>query len=207
MKGSAGGKVMAVRQRDLAIAKYYENPNVCLQCSAIIKVLEGQKVSEVKEKKFCNCKCSTTYNNKFKRKVKVVVPAVCKGCHNSIVPNRRHLCNGCKQTAFGARTKGELFGVRRNWQSARSSIRYHASLIFDFSGKEKSCVVCKYDKHIQISHIRPVSDFPPDAKVSEINEINNLVPLCPNHHWEFDHGLLKLTDVSGTFIGRDSAAR
>jgi predicted restriction endonuclease len=23
-----------------------------------------------------------------------------------------------------------------------------------------------------------------------VNELSNLVALCPNHHWELDHGLL-----------------
>jgi hypothetical protein len=25
-----------------------------------------------------------------------------------------------------------------------------------------------------------------------VNSLDNLVGLCPNHHWEFDHGLLQL---------------
>jgi hypothetical protein len=34
-----------------------------------------------------------------------------------------------------------------------------------------------------------VKDFPPEAKLTEINAIDNLVALCPTHHWEFDHPL------------------
>jgi len=37
-----------------------------------------------------------------------------------------------------------------------------------------------------------VSDFPDAALIAEINDIANLVALCPNHHWEFDHGVLTL---------------
>ena len=28
--------------------------------------------------------------------------------------------------------------------------------------------------------------------IEEINNINNLIGLCPNHHWEYDNGLLEL---------------
>jgi predicted restriction endonuclease len=44
--------------------------------------------------------------------------------------------------------------------------------------------------HVNVCHKRPVSDFPDDAKISEINDINNLIGFCKNHHWEFDNGYL-----------------
>lgn len=52
-----------------------------------------------------------------------------------------------------------------------------------------------YDKHIEIAHIKAVSDFSDDSLISEINDKNNLVALCPNHHWEFDNGFLKKEDI------------
>ena len=39
-----------------------------------------------------------------------------------------------------------------------------------------------------------MSDFSDDAKISEINDIRNLIALCPNHHWEFDNGKLSEDD-------------
>lgn len=111
---------------------------------------------------------------------------------------RRKLCNAClavfksRGNPIAGRTKGDLFASRKNWQSARSAIRRHACLVFATSGRLPSCAVCGYDSHVQIAHIRPVSEFPNEAKVSEINALDNLAPLCPNHHWEFDNGLLSL---------------
>jgi predicted restriction endonuclease len=55
-----------------------------------------------------------------------------------------------------------------------------------------ACAICGYNQHVEAAHRRPVSDFPDEATVSEINEPANLVYLCPNHHWEHDHGLLTL---------------
>ena len=87
-------------------------------------------------------------------------------------------------------TKGELFQKRSNWQSARSAIQQHARKVFFASDKPKRCHECGYDRHIEVCHIRDVADFPDTATIGEINDPTNLRSLCPNHHWEFDHGLL-----------------
>lgn len=89
-------------------------------------------------------------------------------------------------------TKGQLFKCRKNWQSARTSIRKLAQKSFEDSGKPYKCAICGYTKHVEIAHIKAVSDFDDDALVSEINNSNNLIGLCPNHHWEYDNGLLKI---------------
>ena len=88
------------------------------------------------------------------------------------------------------KTKGDLFKDRKNWQSARSDIRKHVDKVFEKSGIEYKCWLCGYDKHIEIAHIKAVADFDDSSLVSEINDIHNLIPLCPNHHWEFDHNCL-----------------
>ena len=95
-------------------------------------------------------------------------------------------------TSTLSRTKGELLNIRKNYQSYRSSIRKLAEKVYKDSGREFKCAICGYDKHIEIAHIKAVSDFPDDASIAEINNINNLIGLCPNHHWEFDNGILKL---------------
>lgn len=89
-------------------------------------------------------------------------------------------------------TKGDLFNNRKNWQSARSSIRKSAEKVFKESNVEYKCAICGYDKHIEIAHIKAVSDFDDSTKISDINSIDNLIALCPNHHWEYDNGILKL---------------
>jgi len=52
------------------------------------------------------------------------------------------------------------------------------------------CRVCGYEKHVEIAHIKPVKSFPDTAMISEINDIKNLMALCPTHHWEHDHQIL-----------------
>ena len=90
-------------------------------------------------------------------------------------------------------TKKELFEGRSSWQSARTEFRKQAAKNFEESGKEKKCAICGYDKHIDIAHINAVSEFSEDTLVSEISKASNLIALCPNHHWEYDHGLLDIT--------------
>lgn len=80
------------------------------------------------------------------------------------------------------KTKGELLSSRKNYQSYRSSIRKHAELTYFRSTKVKKCAICGYDKHIEIAHIKSVAEFDDSATIAEINSIDNLIALCPNHH-------------------------
>jgi len=88
--------------------------------------------------------------------------------------------------------KGKIFELSKNWQVARTAIRKNACKVFENSNKEYKCVICGYTKHVEIAHIKAVSEFGDDATLEEINHINNLVGLCPNHHWEYDAGLIDL---------------
>lgn len=90
------------------------------------------------------------------------------------------------------KTKGELLSDRKNYQSYRSGVRKLAEVIYSNSGKPLKCAICGYDKHVEIAHVRSVSGFDNDTTIAEINSINNLIALCPNHHWEYDNGILKL---------------
>lgn len=84
-------------------------------------------------------------------------------------------------------TKKELFSQRSSWQNARSTIQKYARIIYKNSNKPKECIVCKYNKHFEVAHIKAVSDFNDDILISKINDIDNLIALCPNHHWEYDN--------------------
>ena len=96
-------------------------------------------------------------------------------------------------------TKADLFKTRKNWQSARTAIRHNAVNIFTKNGKPYKCEKCGYSLHIEVCHKIPVSDFPDNATVKEINDINNLIGLCENHHWELDNGYL-VFDENGLLI-------
>jgi predicted restriction endonuclease len=87
---------------------------------------------------------------------------------------------------------------KRTIKDARSLVAFHARIrqmarrLFDRSGKPKRCAVCGYDKHVEICHIKGIQDFDENDTISAVNNMNNLIALCANCHWELDNGLLKL---------------
>jgi predicted restriction endonuclease len=99
-----------------------------------------------------------------------------------------------KRFTLELKSKGELFKSRVNWQSARSAIQKGARLKWSRSGNLQACAVCGYALHVEIAHKKAVSDFSDDALIKDINSIENLIPLCPNHHWEFDNKVLRCSD-------------
>jgi len=99
----------------------------------------------------------------------------------------------CDRKPIPTLTKKELFDKSNHYQTARSQIQKWARIIYKESSKPKQCIVCGYSKHFEVAHIKAVADFDDDALVSEINDIDNLIALCPNHHWEYDNNELDIS--------------
>jgi hypothetical protein len=78
----------------------------------------------------------------------------------------------------------------------KTTIGRHAKKVFSLSGKEKVCQNCGFIHGIQVCHIKGIAKFTDDTTISEINNPSNLVPLCPNCHWLFDHKLLELSVIT-----------
>lgn len=57
-----------------------------------------------------------------------------------------------------------------------------------FRNTARKCAICGYDKHVDIHHIEPVYSGGTD-------ELENLIPLCPNHHREADAGEIDKTTL------------
>lgn len=57
------------------------------------------------------------------------------------------------------------------------------------------CQSCSYDKHVELAHLKAVASFEPTATLKDINSPDNVLVLCRNCHWEFDHDLLPLHDI------------
>lgn len=63
---------------------------------------------------------------------------------------------------------------------------------------EKKCALCGFDKGVELHHIVKHNDFGSDSN-------NNLIYLCPNHHWVADFGddedkvmlLRKIKEITG----------
>jgi uncharacterized protein YneF (UPF0154 family) len=186
---SAGGIACGIAMRARALKRYNDNPNICKYCLKAIAIQEGQKIGNIRDKKFCNHSCAAKFSNHSRVRPSPNPKPIrfCKICLTVVVLVRRIICDKCKEITLGSRTKGELFKTRSNWQSARSAIRRHASVVWGASGKKLECEACGYNTYVEIAHIKAVSDFSDEALIQEINAIDNLKALCPNHHWELDN--------------------
>ncbi len=189
-KQQNGGMVTAIKFRSEALFNYYNNPNKCLECDQIIQVPENVKCSVIRKKKFCTSSCSAKYNNKHRTIVKKVIrkekikTIKAKLTIEEIIIKKYNSLNI---------TKKEFFDNCKSWQSARSVIQRSARFIYNNLVCKKECLKCHYNNHYEVCHIKSVSSFDDKANIlNEINNVNNLIALCPNHHWEFDNGLLTI---------------
>jgi hypothetical protein len=168
-------QISAEKSRNKSLEEYYKNPNICKNCGFIIKVNDTQKVSEVKKKQFCNQSCGAKFNNKTR--------------HQETKPKKE---KSQRYSYFDGITKKNYLDKKEVYYKFRAEIRKHAQWVYQKNNGSKSCKICGYDKHIQVCHIKSVSSFNDNDLITEINSINNLIGLCPNHHWEYDNGYIKL---------------
>lgn len=155
--------------------------NICLHCNV-----------ETTNPRFCSRKCSAIYNNH--KNPKRLKEHSCKKCRCPITckrlycfdcsPNR---CRGditLEQAIYKHHHKSSAFALIRN-RARRKGMKIGMTF----------CAYCGYDKHVEIAHIKPIHQFPLTALISEINHHRNIIALCPNHHWEYDNGLITLLGV------------
>ena len=83
-------------------------------------------------------------------------------------------------------TLGEAIYFRHHKSSAFALVRTRARAVAKKLGW-KACAKCGYDKHIEIGHVKDIASYSLDTLLSVINVPENLIPLCPNCHWEFDN--------------------
>lgn len=176
--------------------EYNKNPNICLECGNPIFCNQNELVSQIRVKKFCNQSCAATYNNK-NRKSKDVYK--CTKCGEVIGVGKRFqkrlFCDSCNpnNTDWSKVTLSDVRAKRKYQPYSR--IRGLAKKDYDKSSKPKHCMNCGYKKHYEICHIKAISDFDENTPISTINDLKNLMALCPNCHWEYDNHLLKLSDI------------
>ena len=155
---------------------------ICPECGA-----------EHSNPKFCSRSCSAKYNNRMNPKRKpehrcidcgVPINAKRKRC-------RKHYQEWIQKQVPADLTLSEATYAKGHRSSAYALVRTRARAVAKKLGYTK-CAVCGYDKHIEIAHIKGISEFSEDTLLTVINAPDNLIALCPNHHWEYDAGVLDL---------------
>lgn len=204
-------------QRERALINYYNNPNYCQFCNNILMIGINEKPSDVRKRKYCCKECAAKAQGSYLAQISdekfLLLYHQCSSI-NELMNVLGYSSSGIIQINIKKRikalglplyqeiieqknhqiTKGELFNSAKNWQCARPTIQKAARKNYKFSDKPKKCCICGYDKHYEVAHIKAVSSFDDNALIDTINNIDNLIALCPNHHWEYDNGLLNIYD-------------
>lgn len=156
----------------------------CAQCNILCNKFVKRNTNN---RYFCSRSCAATYTNK--RQPKRKPEGKCKLCQTAIKTSHTY-CSKCKNTKFpiGGRdiTLKEAIYYNHHKSSAFALVRSRARRIAK-KLKLDTCQQCGYKKHIEIAHKKPISEFDENTLLSVINDPSNLIPLCPNHHWEHDH--------------------
>lgn len=145
------------------------------------------------ENVFCSKSCSASFNNTKhpKRNLK----GKCKKC-KVITSSSRTYCKTCFQNNkndYSKITLQELKQICGSRNSYSTTLRYNARKILANAGLLSKCFFCPYKTKVHAHHIRPVSTFPLTSALNEVNNLNNLIGVCPNCHTDIHEGVLLLT--------------
>lgn len=168
---------------------------------------------------FCSRSCSAKFNNRFRSTKHTSLPkrlytvrlvssylylinvVSCQNCGSTYVRkgnrfSRYNTCSGLCRMEWGMKNKVMKDCVTRSGANTYDSIRSNARN-YSKHFYEPSCENCGYDKYYEVCHIKDLKDFSREETLYEVNNKDNLVHLCPNCHWEFDKGVLKLCEFRG----------
>lgn len=207
------------RKRQEALANYYSDPNRCKQCGAVIMVKESEPPAGARARKFCSRSCAAIYNNihypkrigessgncercdaeviykKYKKSGGYQRKRFCDACIGTVrseLMRERHAQNG---TALPGKVEDMTKGDLKEFYGGpsykiKNLIATHARKVYTDLGKEPACLLCGYEKLFTVAHVLPVASFDDSVPIRVINMPDNLIGLCPNHHEEYDKGLL-----------------
>jgi hypothetical protein len=82
----------------------------------------------------------------------------------------------------------ETLSVKGRHPSWKASVVRLANKSWNKSLLKEPCSVCGYSLHVNLCHVKDIHTYSHDATLGEVNDPDNIVVLCPNHHWEFDNG-------------------
>lgn len=163
--------------------------NRCKNCGA-----------ETSNPKFCSRSCSASFNNRgIKRHGKNgrICPK-CKGkkCLES------NLCHTCYiEEIYTKRLqepiKNFFTSNHLHPRFKHNRVRIWAKKLMVYWNIDKKCKICGYNKHVNACHIKSISKFKENTPMGMVNSKENLIYLCPNHHWELDNNILTLSSSQG----------
>lgn len=173
----------------------------CKECGKEYEILKGEFNKNKNKNFFCSHSCSATHNNKIRKRITKYEGKYgydkCPKC-NKEKWNTSKLCKKCsdeEKSQIGEKVLGDFVSGHKYLTSRCLTIRKNARKILLNSGREKVCEFCKnhdFDDILEVHHIKGVLTFNENDKIKVINDINNLIWLCPNHHAMLEKGLIEL---------------
>lgn len=158
------------------------------------------------DRHFCSQSCAAETNNKLfqKRPANDQIFCSCGAKKSSLGVNQ---CAKCRkefeaELILKSLTEKTLAEIKAPYYAQRGKrlgsvshtiatrVRVAARKLASIQKREKVCKICGYTTYVELCHIHPISSFPDEATLGEINNDKNTVYLCPNHHKEMDLGLL-----------------
>lgn len=168
--------------------------NDCLHCGA-----------GTTNAKYCSRSCANRVNGHLFPSRRPIARS-CRHCGVAL-QTRRTTCDSCNPSFVDWRAVPLQELKAKASQQYAAQIRSLARAAYRKSNRVKSCAVCGYGAHYEVCHLKPISEFLPTDFIADVNKLRNLVALCPNHHWEFDHGLLSRAFIVAAAKTREGTDR
>lgn len=162
----------------------------CKQCNNNLLV----SFYKLKENNFCNQTCANTYNNSISKKDRT---SCCNNCLKSFTKTKDKVSNTCSQLCYmelGMKQRLMKDVIKRTDANKYDNIRQNARKYSKYF-YPTNCMLCGYDKHYEVCHVKDLKNFTREETIYEINNKNNLIHLCPNCHWEFDHNQIDIQKI------------
>ncbi len=160
---------------------------ICKHCQCTF----DKTLSQVNKTKnnFCSHSCSASFSNVRRRRKEQQFCSIC----NKVKDNRSNKCLPCykenrKKKLEDTLLKDAMYTNTQQPSNRYAKVREH---LHRYVKDVLPCKMCGYSKHVERCHIKAIKDFPLTATIKEINSKENIIFLCPNHHWEFDNGLIE----------------
>lgn len=158
---------------------------LCKNCGKIINRL-NKDINRSKNH-FCSSSCAASYNNKHRIVHRQHKVHKCLDCRLPFIKKKNVVrCDLCIEI-----WKNRLLNRKKSEVSKRD-ITTSARAIAMKNGLLNKCKVCGYTLHVDACHRKAINKFSNNTLIREINIATNLIGLCKNHHWEFDHGFLTI---------------
>lgn len=148
---------------------------------------------------FCNRSCAATYNNKKfpKRKLEGICIKCGEPCSSEL-----QQCKKCINKFKEQRAKEidnlTLSQVKYNKKfpsgtyAKMSRVRMDAKDIAKNAGLLKECAVCGETDCLHTCHVKEISSYPESTLVKDVNNLSNLIGLCPTCHNKLHANLISI---------------